>query len=155
MDAATAIAPGSHKQDKVAFINAYRQEHQQEMQDETDPGRYLRPFSRAGLAAGPIVAKAGELVLFDTALFHGYCPPMAPYIDSAPISSGGLLRCACIMSMAPRLLLSPSIIKARQLYYELDVGTGGSVMGRNTEDAAQKILADYAAAEADGSARPK
>ena len=155
MDAATAIAPGSHKRDKVEFINAYREEHQQEMQVETDPARYLRPFSECGLTVGPVVAKAGELVLFDTAMFHGYCPPMAPYIGSAPVGSGGLLRCACIMSMAPRLLLSPSIIKARQLYFELDIGTGGSVMGRNTEETAQKILTDYAAAEADGTAQPK
>ena len=41
--------------------------------------------------------------------------------------------------MAPRLVLSPSIIKARQLYYEPDIRTGGSVIGRNTEHAAQKL----------------
>ena len=51
-----------------------------------------------------------------------------------------------------RLLLTPSIIKARQLYYELGVGTGGSVMGRNTEASAAKILADHAVAEANGTA---
>ena len=63
--------------------------------------------------------------------------PLAPSIASAPPGSDGILRCACIMSMAPRLLVCPSIIKARQLYYELGRGTGGSVMGRNTEESAR------------------
>ncbi len=54
-----------------------------------------------------------------------------------------------------RLLLSPSTIKARQLYYELAQGTGGSVLGRLGEAGAQKVLADYAEAEANGTAKPK
>ena len=153
--AATVIAPGSHKEDKVDFINTYRREHQDELQDETDPARFLRPFTECGLVAGPVVGKAGDLLLFNTALYHGFGPPLAPYMASAPADSGGLLRCACIMSMAPRLLLSPSIIKARQLYYEVDIGTGGSVMGNNTEESARQILSDYAAAEADGTAWKK
>ena len=134
---ATAIAPGSHKEDKVQAINSYRKEHAEQMKDATDPARFLRPFAEAGLPAGPLLGRAGDLVLFDTATFHGFCPGLAPSIASAPAGSDGILRCACIMSMAPRLLLSPSIIKARQLYYELGRGTGGSVMGRNTEESAR------------------
>ena len=52
-------------------------------------------------------------------------------------------------------MLSPSIIKVRQLYYELGQGTGGSVLGRMDEEGAQKVLADYADAEAKGTAKPK
>ena len=52
-------------------------------------------------------------------------------------------------------MLSPSTIKARQLYYELGQGTGGSVLGRLGEEGAQKVLADYAKAEANGTAKPK
>ena len=177
---ATVISPGSHRPDKVEFINRYRQEHKQQMEeDEEDEARFLKPFTECGLTAGPIKGTAGDLILFDTALFHGYCPALAPTLGSAPEGSGGLLRTACIMSMAPRLLLSPSIIKARQLYYELDVGTGkrpptrlaarlaaaaqqtprgcagGSVMGRVGEAGAQQILADHAAEEEEGTARPR
>lgn len=43
----------------------------------------------------------------------------------------------------------------RQLYYELGQGSGGSVLGRLGEEGAQKVLADYAAAEAEGTANPK
>ena len=152
---ATAIAPGSHKKEKVQFINKYRQEHQEEMQDESDDARFVRPFTECGLTPGPVNGKAGDLIIFDTSLFHCGCPALSPHVASAPEASEGLLRAVCIMSMAPRLLLSPSILKARQLYYELEQGTGGSVMGRTGEKGAQKILEDYAAAEADGTAREK
>ena len=178
-DGCQVISPGSHKTEKVEFINRYRQEHKQQMEeDEEDEARFLKPFTECGLTAGPIKGTAGDLILFDTGLFHGYCPALAPTLGSAPEGSGGLLRTACIMSMAPRLLLSPSIIKARQLYYELDVGTGkqlptrltasacgscaanvawagGSVMGRVGEAGAQQILADHAAEEEEGTARPR
>ncbi len=148
------------------------------MKDESDPARFLKPFSAAGLQAGPVSGKAGDLIVFDTALFHCGCPALSPF-------GGTLLRAVCIMSMAPvrtpqsapqhlrfwsrlwlcdklsicrrvqRLLLSPSTIKARQLYYELGQGTGGSVLGRLGEEGAQKVLADYAEAEANGTAKPK
>eukprot|EP01044_Picomonas_judraskeda_P035283 COSAG03_NODE_15019_length_443_cov_3.526163_1_plen_65_part_10 len=38
--------------------------------------------------------KAGDLIVFDTALFHCGCPALSPY-------GGELLRAVCIMSMAP------------------------------------------------------
>ena len=78
-----------------------------------------------GLSAGPVNAKAGDLILFDTATFHAACPATDPGVDSTE-----LLRAICIMSMVPRPLLSPTIIRARQLAYEVGLGTGGTVMAR-------------------------
>ena len=46
-----------------------------------------------------------------------------------------------------------AIVQARQLYFELEQGSGGSVLGRLGEVGAQKVLADRAAAEADGTVR--
>lgn len=150
---ATAIVPGSHKQDKVEFINRYRQEHADQLAEESDPTRFLRPFTECGLAPGPISAQAGDLCIFDTALFHCGCP--ASDMSSPAPGAHGLLRAVTIMSMAPRLLLSPAILRARQLYYELEQGTGGSVLGRGGEEGALQILADYKTAETEGTARPK
>lgn len=168
----------------VLSTHADRQEHQDEIQNGSDPARFLKPFTAAGLQAGPVAGKAGDLIVFDTALYHCGCPALSPY-------GSKLLRAVCIMSMAPvsavwpqyrmafehiviiltnnacdalwstiihgtqRLLLSPSTIKARQLYYELGQGTGGSVLGRLGEEGAQKVLADYAEAQAKGVAKPK
>ena len=41
---------------------------------------------------GPVVGKAGDLVVFDTGLYHGFCPPLTPTLNSAPEGSGGILR---------------------------------------------------------------
>ena len=49
-----------------------------------------------------------------------------------------LLRAICIMSMVPRRLLSPTIIKAKQLAYEIGMGGDGSVMAREGE--AERLL---------------
>ena len=45
------------------------------------------------------------------------------------------------MSMAPRLLLSPTIMRARQLAYEIGMGGDGSVMARDGE--AEALLRRY------------
>ena len=68
------------------------------------------------------------------ATFHSACPATAP---------GGteLLRAICIMSMAPRLLLSPTILRAGRLAYEAAQGTGGSVLARS--GAAEEMLVAY------------
>lgn len=79
---------------KSIKINSDRQEHQEEMQDESDPARFLKPFTAAGLQAGPVSGKAGDLIVFDTALYHCGCPALSPF-------GSKLLRAVCIMSMAP------------------------------------------------------
>ena len=85
------------------LVTADRQEHQEEMKDESDPARFLRPFTENGLQAGPVSGKAGDLIVFDTALFHCGCPALSPF-------GGRLLRAVCIMSMAPvRFSLSDSV----------------------------------------------
>eukprot|EP01052_Picozoa_sp_SAG31_P000063 SAG31_NODE_2_length_46263_cov_45.908043_33_plen_232_part_00 len=133
----TAICPGSHTPDNVESITKYRSDNQQLLaSDVDDVNRHLRPFWNLGLRPGPVSCRAGELCIFDTAMFHSACPA------TEPGSSGNeLLRAICIMSMVPRLLLSPAILKARQLAYETAQGTGGSVLGRSGR--AEEILISY------------
>ena len=91
-DLAISLAPVADK--LLRPVRSDRQEHQDEMQDESDPTRFLKPFTSAGLQAGPVSGKAGDLIVFDTALFHCGCPALAPF-------GGKLLRAVCIMSMVP------------------------------------------------------
>jgi hypothetical protein len=131
---ATAIAPGSHTPGNVAAINEWRANNQEALADTSDPDRHLKPFWALGIQPGPIQVRAGDLCIFDTALFHSACPATDPYGDE-------LLRAICIMSMAPRLLLSPTILRARRLAFEAALGTGGSVLGR--VGAAEQMLLQH------------
>jgi hypothetical protein len=140
-------------------INAYREKHMP-FDDASDPDRFIRPFQELGLTAGPVNAKAGDLILFDTACVFFTAPQQLQLDFAAAVGGGGgdhclrnfvagcrtfhaacpatdpgegsmeLRRAICIMSMVPRLLLSPTIIKARRLAYEVGRGTGGTVMAR-------------------------
>ena len=136
-----------------AHINEFREAHMGRFDDSTDPDRYIRPFRELGLSPGPVNSKAGDLIIFgerssesfalhrpqrsrcfaDTSTFHAACPATDPGADSTE-----LRRAICIMSMVPRLLLSPTIIEARQLAYEVGRGTGGTVMAR--EGVAENFL---------------
>jgi hypothetical protein len=102
----------------VATINAFREKHLSWFEETSDPDRFIRPFHELGLTAGPVSARAGDLLLFDTATFHAACPATDPGAESTE-----LLRAICIMSMVPRLLLNPTIIEARQRAYEVGHGT--------------------------------
>ena len=102
----------------VATINAFREKHLSWFEETSDPDRFIRPFHELGLTAGPVSARAGDLLLFDTDTFHAACPATDPGAESTE-----LLRAICIMSMVPRLLLNPTIIEARQRAYEVGHGT--------------------------------
>ena len=91
----TAIAPGSHTPGNVARITRYRQEHKEQLRDASDPHRHLRPFWDLGIRPGPVNARAGELCIFDTAMYHSACPATEPFGNE-------LLRAICIMSMCVR-----------------------------------------------------
>jgi hypothetical protein len=137
---ATAIVPGSHKRDKVEAINAMRNaQYSGEGRDRkwVGPGKpeeFLEPFTAQGLQPVVLNNKAGDLVLFDTGMYHAGCHAE----DPTGMSNGGpaeLLRVICILSMAPARLLQPypEVHLARRRAYELDVFTGGSCMGNLDE----------------------
>jgi hypothetical protein len=64
-----AACPGSHH--KVQEINSYRRNHQEDMKDESDSARFLKPFTSCGLTAGPVNAAMGLNDIFlQAALFH-------------------------------------------------------------------------------------
>jgi hypothetical protein len=89
---ATAVVPGSHKH--VKHINEMRQNMWQH--DETQkrgsmewwrsrkwtgkskPGDFHEPFTSIGLVPSVTSVKAGDMVIFDTALYHSGCPSEDP-----------------------------------------------------------------------------
>jgi hypothetical protein len=80
----------------------------------------LEPFERYGLTPCVTNIKAGDCVLFDTALFHG------AYAAEDPTGQSGngenqLLRAIYILGMALSRLQTPEILEARRKAYELDV----------------------------------
>ncbi|HKO94814.1 MAG TPA: phytanoyl-CoA dioxygenase family protein [Polyangiaceae bacterium] len=122
---ATALVPGSHR--KVPEIEARWQ------QKWAAPGRAKRspeerllaaadvePFERCGLTPCVTNIKAGDCVLFDTALFHG------AYAAEDPTGETGngpqqLLRAIYILGMAFSRLQTPEMREARRQAYELDL----------------------------------
>lgn len=108
---ATAIVPRSHL--KVAEITQYRQ-HNRSAQ--------LDAFTAFGLTPAILNCKAGDLCLFDTALYHCGCDAADP-TGATGNGPDQLLRAICICSMSPTRLLAPypHIFEARRRAYELDV----------------------------------
>ena len=45
-----------------------------ELAHGTDPNRFKDPFTSLGLTPAPVSLKAGELLIFNTALFHSQHP---------------------------------------------------------------------------------
>lgn len=70
-----ALVPGSHK--KVQEINAFREKHWVgESSERRWIGKgspFIEPFSANGLMPAVTNVMAGDMVLFDTATFHGGC----------------------------------------------------------------------------------
>ena len=97
----------------------------------------LSEFRKRGLMPCVCVCQAGDLLLIDSGTLHCTC-----YAEDPTGASGNgpneLLRAACITCMHPVRLLSPTILRARQRAYELDIFTGGSCL---TEAAAEHLLA--------------
>ena len=144
---ATAIVPGSHKPDKVKAIGEHRASmwkmvdkadgsgQERVWQGDGKPEEDLEQYTKIGLTPCVTNITAGDLVMFDTGMFHEGCPAE----DPTGMSSHGpnhLLRAICILSMAPTRLLStfwgedaaPELFRARRRAYELDQHIGGSCM---------------------------
>lgn len=71
----------------------------------------------------------------DTGMYHAGCAGEDPsgYSNRGP---NELLRCICILSMAPARLIEPypEVQLARRRAYELDIFSGGSCMGNLDAD---------------------
>ena len=98
------IAIGSSDSDSSYLDN------KDELMNSNDPYRYHRIFTDCGLIPSPVKLHGGDIMIINTKLFHCGCP-------SLRMNSNNLLRILSVISMVPRKLLSPSILKVRQLYY--------------------------------------
>jgi hypothetical protein len=122
---ATALVPGSHRKVKQIEerwhqkwgLDAHRQRSAEE---RLLAAADLEPFEQCGLTACVTSIKAGDCVLFDTALFHG------AYAAEDPTGESGngpnqLLRAIYILGMSFSRLQTPNILEARRKAYELDL----------------------------------
>jgi hypothetical protein len=122
---ATALVPGSHR--KVVEIEERWQKKwglegqgPRSAEEKLLAAADLEPFERCGLTPCVTNIKAGDCVLFDTALFHG------AYAAEDPTGESGngphqLLRAIYIMGMALSRLQTPELLEARRKAYELDL----------------------------------
>jgi Phytanoyl-CoA dioxygenase (PhyH) len=122
---ATALVPGSHR--KVQAIEerwhqkwGLEGQGQRSKEEKLLAAADLEPFERCGLTPCVTNIKAGDCVLFDTALFHG------AYAAEDPTGKSGngphqLLRAIYILGMSFSRLQTPTILEARRKAYELDV----------------------------------
>jgi hypothetical protein len=120
---ATALVPGSHR--KAQEIEARWHQKwvlhgQRSAEERLLAAADLEPFEQCGLTPCITNIKAGDCVLFDTALFHG------AYAAEDPTGESGngpnqLLRAIFILGMAFSRLQTPEILEARRKAYELDV----------------------------------
>jgi hypothetical protein len=122
---ATALVPCSHR--KVREIEARWHQKwgleghgQRSAEERLLAAADLEPFERFGLTPCVTNIKAGDCVLFDTALFHG------AYAAEDPTGQSGngenqLLRAIYILGMALSRLQTKTILEARRKAYELDV----------------------------------
>lgn len=120
---ATAVVPGSHR--KVREIEErwhqkWGREGQRSAEERLLAAADLEPFERYGLTPCVTNIKAGDCVLFDTALFHGAYAAEDPTGESAN-GPNQLLRAIYILGMALSRLQTPTILEARRKAYELDV----------------------------------
>ena len=86
----------------------------------SDDQHDLEPFERYGLAPCVTNIKAGDCVLFNSALFHG------AYAAEDPTGKSGngenqLLRAIYILGMSFSRLQTPTILEARRTAYERDL----------------------------------
>jgi Phytanoyl-CoA dioxygenase (PhyH) len=122
---ATALVPGSHR--KVREIEerwtkkwGLEGRGQRSDAEKLLAAADLEPFEQCGLTPCVSNIKAGDCVLFDTALFHG------AYAAEDPTGQSGngpnqLLRAIYILSMSFLRLQTPEILEARRKAYELDL----------------------------------
>ncbi len=131
---ATAVVPGSHK--RVAEIQTMRARHWQvppgvEMHTRewwterkwVGPGRPdedVEQYTALGLTPSVTNVRAGDMVIFDTALYHSGCAAADPSGASGN-GTDQLLRAIYIMGMTPTRLKTSRELHARRLAFELDL----------------------------------
>jgi hypothetical protein len=87
---------------------------------EGEPDEDAEQFTSLGLTPCVTNVKAGDMVIFDTALFHAGCAAA----DPTGVTGNGtdqLLRAVYIMGMTPTRLKTSRELHARRLAYELDL----------------------------------
>ena len=145
--------PGSHKPEAVAAIQSYREEQgvDWESMEDDEQRNFTDAYTAIGLQPGILNAKAGDLIFFDTALYHGVCHAEDP-VANGP---NELLRAIFIQSMVPTEHLGKGwgsdepplgsshrsdVLRARRIAFEQGRVTGGSVVNPRN---ARQILTDY------------
>gem|GEM_PF-2012434 len=132
---ATAIVPGSHKLvEEIQEMRARNWEVEEDVKSSTkkdwwatrkwvgegEPDEDAEQFTSLGLTPCVTNVKAGDMVIFDTALFHAGCAAA----DPTGVTGNGtdqLLRAIYIMGMTPTRLKTSRELHARRLAYELDL----------------------------------
>jgi hypothetical protein len=122
---ATALVPGSHRHVREIERRWHEKwgregQGQRSAAEKLLAAADLEPFERCGLTPCVTHIKAGDCVLFDTALFHGAYAAEDPTGESGNGKSE-LLRAIYILGMSFSRLQTPEILKARRKAYELDV----------------------------------
>ena len=131
---ATAVVPRSHK--RVAEIKALRARNW-EVDDQFEkyskdwwashkwigegkPDEDVEQYTALGLTPCVTNVRAGDMVIFDTALYHSGCAAADP-TGASGNGTDQLLRAIYIMGMTPTRLKTARELHARRLCYELDL----------------------------------
>lgn len=122
---ATALVPGSHRKVQEIEERWHRKWGREGHGQHSDAEKLLaaadlEPFERCGLTPCVTNIRAGDCVLFDTALFHGACAAEDP-TGASGNGESQLLRAIYILGMAPSSLQTPEILEARREAYERDL----------------------------------
>ena len=131
---ATAVVPGSHKRvpeilalrarnweaDEGAPVRSKKWWLNRKWIGEGKPDEDVAQYTELGLTPYVTNIKAGDMVIFDTALFHAGCAAADP-TGATGNGSDQLLRAIYIMGMTPARLKTPRELHARRLAYELDL----------------------------------
>jgi hypothetical protein len=122
---ATAMVPGSHRKVLEFEVRWHLKWGIEGHRPHSDRERLLaaadlEPFEQCGLTPCVTHIKAGDCVLFDTALFHGAYAAEDPTGESGN-GENQLLRAIYILGMSFSRLQTPQILEARRKAYELDL----------------------------------
>ena len=153
LQTATQIVPGSHKPEAVKHIQTYLKKNNVDWDGMTElqQRHYVEQYTSIGLQPAILNVKAGDLVFFDTALYHGVCHAEDP-VANGP---NELLRAIFIQSMVPAAHLGKGwgsdepplgsshrsdVLRARRIAFETGRVTGGSVINPRS---ARQIIQEY------------
>ena len=131
---ATAVVPGSHKcvpeilemrarnwkVDEAVARNTKKWWLGREWIGQGEPDEDVEQYTALGLTPAVTNIRAGDMVIFDTALFHAGCAAADP-TGASGNGTDQLLRAIYIMGMTPTRLKTPRELHARRLAYELDL----------------------------------